>query len=123
MPRTDVSDNRGASRYELHLDGELAGVVLYRAEGATLVIPHIEVRPELRGKGYGRELVRALCEYGFGRIGLNCLYLNVFTFNEAAIATYRACGFAQIGLEEGACRYEGETWDLARMELHVEDFG
>jgi len=60
-PRNDVArtvtDNAAASRYELHLDGRLSGIVDYRGVGddndaGYLLIPHIEVLPELRGRGY-----------------------------------------------------------------------
>ena len=34
------------------LDGKFAGVVEYQLEDAVMTIPHVEVVPELRGKGY-----------------------------------------------------------------------
>ncbi len=47
-----VADDPASNRYELRLDGKLAGVVEYQLEGAVMTIPHVEVVPELRGKGY-----------------------------------------------------------------------
>lgn len=52
-----VTDNPAADRYELHLDGRLSGVVDYQVRDAGggvehLLIPHVEVLPELRGHGY-----------------------------------------------------------------------
>lgn len=61
----DVRENADASRYELYRDGRLIGIADYRATGAagaTLVIPHTEIIPELRGQGYGDELVRRMLD-------------------------------------------------------------
>ena len=61
----DVRDNPDSSRYELYRDGDLIGIADYRvtgATGATLVIPHTEITPELRGQGYGDELVRRMLD-------------------------------------------------------------
>jgi hypothetical protein len=57
MP-VDVRDNRAASRYELVVGEELIGIAEYRIEGATIVFPHTEINPSLRGRGYGAILVR-----------------------------------------------------------------
>lgn len=72
-----VSDNPEAGRYELHLGGELSGVVEYRRVDDVLIVPHVEVLPELRGRGYSAPFlddvlddvrrrglrVRPLCSY------------------------------------------------------------
>jgi predicted GNAT family acetyltransferase len=57
MP-TEVRHNPGQSRYELTLDGRLVGVADYEAAGTTLVFPHTEIEPSLRGRGLGAELVQ-----------------------------------------------------------------
>lgn len=46
-----VEDNPVASRYELHLDGELSGWVDYQLDGEVMTIPHVEVASRLRGQG------------------------------------------------------------------------
>ncbi len=51
MTSRSVHDNPDASRYELHLDGELSGWVDYRLDGDVLSIPHVEVSSRLRGQG------------------------------------------------------------------------
>src|SRR5688500_12342991 len=57
MP-VEVSNNREAERYELFVDGDLAGIADYRIDGEAIVFPHTEIRPALRGQGYGAILVR-----------------------------------------------------------------
>jgi uncharacterized protein len=53
-----VTDNAERSRYELHVDGELAGFADYRVAGASVVVPHVEVDPDREGRGLGTLLVR-----------------------------------------------------------------
>ena len=50
------------SRYELWLDGELAGVADYRVDGDRLVLPHTEIARHLRGRGHGAELVQGVLD-------------------------------------------------------------
>lgn len=47
-----VIDNPERNRYELRFDNRVAGVVEYRLDDGVLSIPHVEVLPELRGKGF-----------------------------------------------------------------------
>jgi predicted GNAT family acetyltransferase len=53
-----VTDNEGASRFELHLDGQLAGWIDYRRARDTVALTHAEVLPELRNQGHGEAMVR-----------------------------------------------------------------
>ena len=55
---TDVRRNEDQARYEIRVDGDLAGIADYHAEGDTVVFPHTEIAGELRGRGLGAELVR-----------------------------------------------------------------
>jgi predicted GNAT family acetyltransferase len=54
----EVRNNPERSRYELTLDGELAGIADYRDVGGRTIFPHTEIRPALRGQGLGAQLVR-----------------------------------------------------------------
>lgn len=53
-----VTDNAAAGRFEVWLDGHLAELP-YRRDGQRLVLIHIEVPPELAGRGLGGRLVTA----------------------------------------------------------------
>lgn len=55
---TTVQDNPGASRFEITVDGELAGFVDYRKDGNEYALPHTRVFTEFEGKGVGSELIR-----------------------------------------------------------------
>lgn len=54
-----IVDNDEASRYELHIDDELIGVVDYSRRGDLVVMPHVEIDPAHGGQGLGHRLVRA----------------------------------------------------------------
>jgi predicted GNAT family acetyltransferase len=58
MEKTDVVDNRAASRFELLVDGETAFLV-YERTPRSLVLVHTEVPPALRGRHLGDVLVKA----------------------------------------------------------------
>ncbi len=55
----DVKQNAEQNRFEIWVDGELAGVLDYRREGDTWVLPHTEVQPAFEGRGLAGELVQA----------------------------------------------------------------
>ena len=54
----EVRRNDDRSRYELVVDERLIGIADYYVDGDTVVIPHTEITPPLRGQGYGEQLVR-----------------------------------------------------------------
>jgi hypothetical protein len=55
---TEVRHNPESERYELVVDGDLAGVADYRLDGGTFVFPHTEIDASMRNRGLGAELVR-----------------------------------------------------------------
>jgi predicted GNAT family acetyltransferase len=54
-----VRDNPEESRYDLLLDGQLAGFAQYRLRGKRITMYHTEIEPEYAGRGLGDELARA----------------------------------------------------------------
>lgn len=53
-----VTNNDSASRYEAHLDGQLAGFAEYRLGDDAILFTHTEVDPQFEGKGVGGALAR-----------------------------------------------------------------
>ncbi len=53
-----VADNPAASRYELRVDGELAGFITYHINGETISLIHTEVDPGFEGRGLAGRLAR-----------------------------------------------------------------
>lgn len=57
MAEPVVSKNEAASRFELHLDGELIGLAEYYDADGVREFPHTEVNPALQGRGHAGRLV------------------------------------------------------------------
>ena len=53
-----VTDNPAASRYEMHVGGELAGFIAYRLHDATISLLHTEIEPAFQGAHLARHLAR-----------------------------------------------------------------
>lgn len=51
-----------------------------------------------RGKGYGKEAMKLLLEYGFNELSFHRIQLNVIEFNDGAIALYEKSGFKKEGI-------------------------
>ena len=52
-----VRDNRAAHQYELLLDGELVGQIVYRANDGVVTLVHTEIDSRFEGRGLGDQLV------------------------------------------------------------------
>lgn len=55
--RHTVEDNPERNRYELRVDGDLAGWAEYLPGGDSTIIAHTEIASAYEGKGLGGELV------------------------------------------------------------------
>ncbi len=57
-------EGNGAREFVLHVDGERLGSLDFaRPEAGVLQIDYVEVAPELRGSGLGRQLVEAAVDW------------------------------------------------------------
>jgi uncharacterized protein len=54
----DVVDNRSELRYEIRVDGELAGTIRYTLAPGAITLVHTEVEPRHEGEGVGSALVK-----------------------------------------------------------------
>jgi predicted GNAT family acetyltransferase len=54
--------NEAQSRYEVRLDGELAGQAQYRQEGGAVRLTHTEVDPRFEGQGLASRLAAFVLE-------------------------------------------------------------
>lgn len=53
-----VQDSPEAERYEITVDGDLAGYAEYRGHGSTRAFTHTEIDERFAGRGLATELVR-----------------------------------------------------------------
>jgi uncharacterized protein len=54
----EVVDNPGQQRYEVRVDGQLAGFAQYRLNDDQITMFHTEVDPAYEGHGVGSELAK-----------------------------------------------------------------
>lgn len=57
-----VIDNPDKNRFELTVDGALAGFSAYRRREGGIVFTHTEIDPSFEGKGLGSRLARAVLD-------------------------------------------------------------
>ncbi len=72
---------------------------------------------DFRGKGFGADAIRTLCDFGFREMNLHKIKALVFDFNAAAIRCYEKCGFVQEGLLKEEIFREGAYHDVVCMAL------
>ena len=51
-----------------------------------------------KGKGYGREAIKALMDYAFTELGMNKFWLDVYPDNKVGIALYESLGLKKEGV-------------------------
>jgi predicted GNAT family acetyltransferase len=56
---TTVTDDRAESRYEIRVDGELAGFAQYHLHRGVAAFVHTEIGAEFGGRGLATTLIRA----------------------------------------------------------------
>lgn len=66
----------------------------------------------IRGKGYGKEALNLLLEYGFNKLDFHRIQLNVLEFNAAGIALYEKAGFIKEGVHREFVLRDGKRFDL-----------
>jgi len=72
---------------------------------------------ELRGRGYGTDALAAICDFGFGELRLERIWLDVFTDNEPARHSYEKAGFTVEGILRHDYYRGGRFRDAYRMSL------
>jgi predicted GNAT family acetyltransferase len=55
---TTVVDNPAAHRFEITVDGKVAGFAAYERDGSTVSFTHTEIDPSFEGRGLGSALAR-----------------------------------------------------------------
>ena len=73
----------------------LAAVACYLAEDGTLCVSEFVVRPDVRGRGYGRTILRELLCHADTILGwkLRAAQAVIFPNNKASVRAFEAAGF------------------------------
>ena len=67
---------------------------------------------DYRGKGYGRDALRLILNFGFSELNLRRISLTVMEYNASAIKAYERVGFVREGAHRQAVVRDGRTHDL-----------
>lgn len=107
FPFTAFDENGPVGFLHIRIDGDNYEKVRF---GFVIVDPNI------RGKGYGKQMLLLALKYAFDVYGAQSVGLGVFDNNKAAYNCYKSVGFK----ETGECvNYEigGNTWTDVEMEI------
>lgn len=74
------------------------------------------------GQGYAKEATFAILNYGFKKLNLHKIYLEVFCENTNAIRLYKKIGFIEEGLFKKDVVKNGEFKDVMRMAILEEEW-
>ncbi len=72
-------------------------------------------KKDARGRGYGTDAVKTLCDFGFRELNLHKIKVSVFDFNLAALRCYEKSGFVREGVCKSEIFREGQYHDVVVM--------
>ena len=103
---------------------ELAGDALLWAIDSHNRSAHLglTLRPAFRGRGLSTDVVRVLCRYGFGVLGLQRLQLETLADNHAMLAAAERAGFVREGTLRRAAWVDGEFVDEVVLGLLADEW-
>lgn len=80
-------------------------------------IGRVIVAPTMRGQGLAKPLLEAGLERAFSHPRIERTELNVYSWNIAAIRTYKKLGFVHEGVRRSSTKVGDERWDTAIMSM------
>ncbi len=78
--------------------------------------------PDVRGQGYGQDVMRTLLGYLFDDLGLHKVRLFVLATNARAIASYERCGFQTEGKLRDHRFFAGRFHDFLAMAIRAPEW-
>jgi RimJ/RimL family protein N-acetyltransferase len=75
--------------------------------------------PAYWSRGYGREAIELMCQYGFAFLNLHTIYLWYVSYNTRARKSYEAVGFVETGRIPAARLFNGQRYDDVVMTRHA----
>ncbi|MEU8895406.1 GNAT family N-acetyltransferase [Nocardia sp. NPDC048505] len=104
IPQFQVRDNTQLDRFELSVDGALAGWAEYQDTAAERAFVHTEIEPRYEGHGYGTLLVEAALRTsraeGFGILPLCALVRRHVETHPEHVAAVPAWARPRMGLPQ-----------------------
>ncbi len=111
------------SRFEstvVHDEDEVVGFANYYSftRGECCAIGNVIVRPERRGKGIGRYLIKTMIEIAVSKYEVKTVYISCFSDNFTALLLYASLGFKPFEIEP-VKDFDGNSIPRIRMRLDV----
>lgn len=107
--------------FTLEDDGKTIGHLILREpeQGKRIIrLGFIIVDNSIRGKGYGKILIKEAIKYAEEELQAEEINLGVFTNNDGALHCYQSVGFEITRIDEKVYKYsDKEYWDCAEMIL------
>jgi RimJ/RimL family protein N-acetyltransferase len=75
-----------------------------------------------KGKGYCKDMVRAILKIGFDELKLHRISLGVYDFNSPALKCYQSSGFSVDGIMRDILLYQDKWWSLIEMSILEEEW-
>ena len=72
---------------------------------------------EHKGKGYCKQMIKAVLKFGFEELKLHRISLGVYDFNAAATKCYQAAGFSIDGNMRDILFFKDHFWSLIEMSI------
>jgi diamine N-acetyltransferase len=92
---------------------------------AIALLPYCQVGITLKqtawNHGYAQELMPAVLRHGFSELGMNKIYLQVFTTNAKARHLYQKLGFREEGVLRAHYFVNGAYHDMVSMSMLREE--
>ena len=82
---------------------------------------HIKLAAIGRGKGYGSDALKALVDYAFRQLRLNCIYAQVLSYNELSQRLFNRCGFKKEGILRARAYKDGNYVDVISYSIINDD--
>jgi ribosomal-protein-alanine N-acetyltransferase len=101
------------------VEGEIVAYGIVAMGAGEAHILNLCVRPDLRGRSIGRQMLMLLLERS-RQAGMTDTFLEVRPSNLHAIALYQSVGFVQVGVRKGYYQAEGGREDALVLKLALD---
>jgi RimJ/RimL family protein N-acetyltransferase len=102
-------------------EGKVVGHIMLRypdPSKTVIRLGFVIVDDQLRGKGYGKQMLQLAIQKAKNEFGAKKITLGVFDNNPSAFHCYESVGFKVIGTD--SYQIDGEEWTDKEMEITIE---
>jgi len=110
--------------FSIEFDGQFVGRItlknfLRKIGAADLSLAELGfwISPEFQRKGFMKEAVDQVVQFGFKKLGLRRIHGDTFFVNKASRKLFEKCGFREVGVIEDCIFKNGKTYDECLYEV------